>query len=143
MIDQSGHSDAFEWLPPQPQKALGDLISRADIVVDQFDVGCLGGIATEAMSYGKPVMAYIDVPSVSVFYDVLPPLMNCYTEDEIFNAIMSSRDRNALRQMGNAAANWVRLNHGINADFRELAFRICMLTGLSWRARAECMNPPI
>lgn len=137
MIEESGHANAFEWYPTQSPKALADLIVRADIVVDQFDVGCLGGIATEAMSYGKPVMTYVDRSSVSVFYDVPPPLINCRSEDEIFNAILSNQDRNLLRRMGRAADRWVRINHGINADFRELAFRICMLTGLAWPRRQD------
>lgn len=132
MIERSGHAHAFEWLPAQSPKSLAHLIARADLVVDQFDVGCLGGIATEAMSCGKAVMTYLDVPSVSVFYDVLPPLINCRSEQDIFDAIMFNRDRAALRRMGEAAARWVHINHGINADFRELVFRICMLTGLSW-----------
>lgn len=132
LVERSGKSDAFEWLPSQSPKAFADLTSRADVVVDQFDVGCLGGIATEAMSRGKSVMGYLDASSVSIFYDVLPPFLNCRSEEDIFDMIVSNQDRQALCRLGAAAERWVRINHGINSDFRELTFRIAMLTGTTW-----------
>lgn len=117
MIDARGLSDRFEWLPNLTQKEFSATVDRCDVVVDQFVVGGFGGIAIESMSKAKPVMMYIDEPTVSLCYGRKPPIFNCQTEDEIFATIMENQDRAKLQEMGLRASEWAVSNHDDPQDF--------------------------
>jgi hypothetical protein len=132
MIEASGYSGLFEWLPQLSQAELRDRILRSDVIVDQFDVGGFGGISIEAMAQGKPVMIYINDSCWPLVYDIKPPVISCQTEDEIFLAITACQDRKALGVLGETASNWVDINYRSRTHIKRLASRIAMALGKAW-----------
>ncbi|MFA6321525.1 MAG: glycosyltransferase [Candidatus Omnitrophota bacterium] len=106
MIKKSGVQDRFIWEKHLTREGLYEEFKKADVIVDQFDVGGLGGIAFEAMSFGKPVMMYLNEPCLRLVYPVMPPILNCYTEEEIYGQIIKCRDGNYLRVAGIGSAHW-------------------------------------
>ena len=60
LIGELGMERNVEWLPPLAKVRLLDAYRAADIVLDQFLIGTLGGIAPEAMACAKPVVMAFD-----------------------------------------------------------------------------------
>ncbi|MGB9115078.1 glycosyltransferase [Bradyrhizobium sp.] len=140
MINASGRADRFEWRNRVDSAGLVRLIRQADVVVDQFDVGGLGGIAIEAMGQAKAVMTFIDEQACSIYYDDMPPVINCKTEDQIFEQIMLHSDRNKIAALGQRAWEWVVSNHRKQSDVRELAVRIKLAGRGGWRLTPLASN---
>lgn len=133
IIDASAHGSSFEFFPTLTPEKLKHFITMADIIVDQFDVGGLGGIACEAMAQAKPVMIHIDKNCWPLVYDEEPPVINCQTEDEIYKAILDWADKKKLQDLGEKAEKWVRKYHDVHtADFSEFILRVCLAAGLEW-----------
>ncbi len=132
LIGQSGISGRFEWHRPVSSSELQQLFARADIVVDQFDVGGFGATALEAMAQGKSVMIHIDPTYISHSYPAPPPIINCHTEAEILAAILDHTDRPILTAKGDEAETWVRMYHAIDADFSDLIRQIGQACGQDW-----------
>ncbi|MBI4349031.1 MAG: glycosyltransferase [Elusimicrobia bacterium] len=101
-----------EWLPELERDELFLQMIEADVVVDQFDVGGLGGIAVEAMSLGAPVLTYVDERAARVQYGAdLPPVLNASVEEEIRTRLMGAADRQELCFLGRRAASWAVAHH--------------------------------
>jgi glycosyltransferase involved in cell wall biosynthesis len=133
IINESGYASSFEFLSTLTPHELKNVFIMSDMVVDQFDVGGLGGIACEAMAQAKPVMIYIDKNCWPLVYDEEPPVINCHTEDEIYNAILEWSDKKKLQDLGEKAEKWVRKYHDVHtADFSEFILRVCLAAGLEW-----------
>ncbi len=133
IINNSGFSQCFKWIPHQDRESLWQNIKKADLVVDQFDMGCFGMISMEAMAQAKPVMIYIDKNYWPLVYDEEPPVINCHTEDEIYHAILEWADKKKLQELGERAEKWVRKYHDVQtADFSEFILRVCLAAGLEW-----------
>jgi hypothetical protein len=123
----------FEWVKPTTTVKLIEYFSQSDVVIDQFNLGILGMIAMEAMAQAKPVMIHIDKNCWPLVYDEEPPVINCHTEDEIYQAILAWSDRKKLQALGERAEKWVRKYHDVHtADFSEFILRICLAAGLEW-----------
>jgi glycosyltransferase involved in cell wall biosynthesis len=133
LIKKSVYSKFFEFKDQMTPAELRENILDADIIVDQFDVGGFGGIAFETMAQAKPLMIYVDKDCWPLVYDEEPPIINCHTEDEIYNAIVEWTDRSKLKKLGEKAEKWVRIYHDVQtADFSEFILRICLGAGLKW-----------
>ena len=112
LIRNLGVEDRFIWKPHLTRDELVDEFRKADVVVDQFDVGGPGGgISMEAMSAGKPVMRYSQENCLNIFYAESPPILNCRTEEEIYEQINRCRDRTYLQNVGEKAKEWVYKHH--------------------------------
>ena len=123
----------FVWHAEKTQDTLTDFLLNSDCIVDQFDVGGFGMIAMEAMAQAKPVMIHIDKNYWPLVYDEEPPVINCHTEDEIYNAILDWADKKKLKDLGEKAEKWVRKYHDVHtADFSEFILRVCLAAGLEW-----------
>lgn len=132
-ITENNLEEYFTWHKSMKRDELHNFINKVDIVVDQFDVGGLGGIACEAMAQAKPVMIYIDENCWPLVYNEEPPVINCHTEDEIYNAILEWSDKKKLKNLGEKAEKWVRKYHDVHtADFSEFILRVCLAAGLEW-----------
>ena len=130
IIAELGVESAFEWVNSVLPHELRKLVSTADIVVDQFDVGGLGAIAMETMSLAKPLMIHLDQDCLPLIYDKAPPVLNCSTEAEIHDVILSHLDRAALHALGLRAEKWVRKNHGTEHAMEEFLLRLCLVAGI-------------
>jgi glycosyltransferase involved in cell wall biosynthesis len=129
LLRELGVGDRAIWRAELPRDELLKEIVRADVVVDQFDVGGLGGIATEAMSLSKPVMIHLDQGCAGLIYAEQPPVLNCHTEEEIYRQILDCKDWAALRRLGSNAREWVYRYHHWSTCFDLFLFHFTRLTG--------------
>ena len=121
--------DYFEW---KPQLSRDDLVNeylKADVVVDQFDVGGLGGIAVEAMALGKPAMVWTHENGYRIAYPELPPVFNAHTEEDIYCQIMRCKDRVFLQDLGQRAKEWVYKYLHWETCLDQFLFYYSLLTG--------------
>jgi glycosyltransferase involved in cell wall biosynthesis len=128
MTATSRHAERFVWMQPLTRDELFLEMARADVVVDQFDVGGLGGIAIEAMAIGKPVLIFLHPSSLNIVYAEPPPVINAHTEDEIFEQICS-HTRPELQRIGQEARRWVGQNHSWQTCLDQYLFYYSVLTG--------------
>ena len=119
----------FKWKKHLTHEQLSLEISNADVVVDQFDVGGLGGIAFQSMSLAKPVMIYLQEKSQRVLYADIPPVLNCFTGDDIYKVIMKCQNKEALSGLGRRAEEWIKSNHHWSTCLDQFIFYYTMLTG--------------
>jgi glycosyltransferase involved in cell wall biosynthesis len=124
-----GAEEYFIWTPALSRDALIAEIQRADVVVDQFDVGGLGGIAVEAMSLARPVLVYLNENALRVQYAQLPPVLNGASEVEIHTLLGRCRDRGWLNQLGQAARRWAIEHHHWSTCLDQFLFYYMLLTG--------------
>jgi glycosyltransferase involved in cell wall biosynthesis len=82
----------------------------ADIVADQFTIG-LGHSGLEAMSCGRPVLVRSDVETMGLFYEEIPPVLSCETEDEIYSQLESVLDHEFRKGIGQQARQWIMKYH--------------------------------
>jgi glycosyltransferase involved in cell wall biosynthesis len=129
LIHSLGVEDRFVWKPHLTRDELIAELHQADVVVDQFDVGGYGGISVEAMSIGKPVLVYVQENCMRLVHMELPPVLNCYTEEEIYRQIMACRDRAFLQDIGKRAKEWVYKYHGWDMYLDRFLFYYTLLTG--------------
>lgn len=129
LIHDLGVEDNFIWKPHLSRDELIDEYYKADVIVDQFDIGGLGGISIESMSAGKPVMLYIDPACARLLYPNDPPILNCHTEEEIYEQIMKCADRSFLENLGNDAREWVYKYHNYETCLDQFLFYYTLFTG--------------
>ncbi len=80
----------------------------ADIVVDQFVIGSVGTTAMEALSCGKPVIAFIYNEFYEKLYGEAPPIINSKDEHSIYNALVRLIDsRDLCKQIGLKSREWM------------------------------------
>lgn len=108
LIDEMDGERFFTWKPHLTRSEYHAELMHCDLVVDQFDVGAFGGIAVEAMAYGKAVIGFVEVNYHSLMYDREIPLVLACTEEEIETQLWRCREqeyRNSFAELGWA---WVR-----------------------------------
>ena len=129
LISELNVEDKFIWKTHLSREELFKEYQNCDVVVDQFDVGGFGGMAIEAMSLGKPLLMYCNENCMKLVYNEFPPVLNCYTDDEIFQKIMSCEDRNYLFKIGVDTLKWVNKYHNWDSYLNILLFHYTRLTG--------------
>jgi glycosyltransferase involved in cell wall biosynthesis len=129
LVEMMGMNERFSWKEHMTKEALLEEMGNAHVVVDQFDVGALGGIAIEAMSLGKPVITYVKESCARLIYHTMPPLLNCHGEDEIYGVIMRCNERLFLEKCGIDARSWALSNHHWKEYLHQFLFYYTLLTG--------------
>lgn len=129
LVGKLGVAERFIWKPELTPQELMVEFSQADVVVDQFDAGGLGGIAIEAMSLAKPVMIYIEENCRKLLYPEPVPVLNCHTESEIYEQIMRCGDRAYLKALGQQARIWATKYHNWETCLDQFLFYYALLTG--------------
>jgi len=124
-----GLEDRITWLPQLSRDELFMEFARADVIVDQFDVGSYGGITIEAMSLGRPVMVYINSATARLVYPDPMPVLNCHSEEEIHAQLVRCRDRDYLVKLGADARAWVYKYHSWESCLDQFIFYYTLLTG--------------
>jgi len=129
LVRDLGVADRFIWKSEMTRPELVAEFELADVIVDQFDVGGLGGIAVEAMSRRKPVMIYIEEACRRLVYPEPVPVLNCHSEDEILAEIQRCSDQGVRERLGQQARAWILKYHGWDTCLDEFLFRFSLLTG--------------
>ena len=84
----------------------------SDIVVDQFKLGAFGGVMFKTMSVGVPVCTYLNPELLKGLFDELPPVINCKTEEDIFNKLENLINHpSTLEELGVESRMWVKTYH--------------------------------
>jgi glycosyltransferase involved in cell wall biosynthesis len=107
LVTELGLSEIVQWRGALSHAALYGMIQDADVVVDQFDVGGMGGIAWESMALGTPVLTYLHPSSDRLSFDVPTPVLNAYTEDEILQKLRLLADPDVLRDRRRRVLDWM------------------------------------
>ena len=121
--------DKCEFLPETDREGLIKYFNKADVVVDQFDVGSSGGTCREAMSCAKPVMIYINTEYSDLVYPDRPPVLNCNTEDEIYQQLLKASDKEYREQLGRQAREWILKYHHWEKAIDKLIFHYETIVG--------------
>lgn len=130
IIEASGKADHFIWKKSLTRDEYHTELQHCDVVVDQFDIGLIGGTGVEAMSAGKPTIIYVDETTNKLLYRCdMPPVLNAHGEEEIYQCLMRCRDREFLKQAGKDSAEWAYRNHGGDSCLDTFIFHYCRLTG--------------
>jgi hypothetical protein len=92
------------------RKEMHAQVLDADIIVDQFAIGCYGTFACEGMAAGKPVVAYWD-QAAGDLAGIRPPLVNA-TPETLGEAMAELLDdRGATARIGAESLDYVRTHH--------------------------------
>ena len=101
-----------EWTSPLPVIPFERMCIAADIVVDQFKLGAFGGVVFKAMAVGAPILTYLNEALLKAQYPVLPPVINCRTEQDIVEQISELRsDALKLKALGQQSKAWISTHH--------------------------------
>ncbi len=107
LISELGIDKNIIWILPQPKYQLIKLLSAVDAVFDQFNAGSAGLLVLECMSMGIPTFIYFS-PEYESYFKEPPPVINVFTEEEIYNKIIELCTNADMRvKIGLSARNWV------------------------------------
>ncbi len=130
LIASLGIQTYFTWHKELPREKLFNLMKMSDVIVDQFDYGGFGGIAAEAMSLGKPLITYVNKNSAVLLYgNDIPPVLNSWSEQEIFEAILKCEDRNFLIENGLQSKEWIIRHHHWRNCLDKFKYYYSLLSG--------------
>jgi len=112
LIDELGCSQHVKWVEPMGMIAFEKTALASDIVVDQFKLGAFGGVMFKTMSVGVPVCTYLNPELLKGLFDELPPVINCKTEEDIFNKLENLINHpSTLEELGVESRMWVKTYH--------------------------------
>ncbi len=114
LVDHLGIKESVTFLPGLSTEELIKYIRMCDVVVDQFDIGAFGYLGLEAMSCAKPVLIYIKNDCADKCYANRPPVLNAHTEEEIYEKILSMRERSLMINVGQRSREWIMKYHDGN-----------------------------
>lgn len=107
-----GIESRVAWLPPMPERLLARYYRAVDLVLDQFQLGVFGLITPKAMACGAAVLTSYDDRHNAWCFPTAPPVVPCFSRDEIASAILRlSSDHEARRTIGAASREWVKRHH--------------------------------
>jgi glycosyltransferase involved in cell wall biosynthesis len=126
MLHELGIADRVIWVDMIPRHRLVQWYQAADITVESFYTGAIGGVPLESMACGTPVLMHLQTePSPEdqgIFYDPrelypsLPPIIEASSEDEIYRALRDHLTSPArLSEVGRAGRDWVVANSSADA----------------------------
>jgi len=129
IINASKHRDRFIWKNELSRQELVREIIQSDLIIDQFDIGIMGGITVEAMALQRPVMIYLSKKTMDMVYPVPPQMLIAHSEEEIFQELMNNSDRKKLKRIGINGRKWLLDNHGYERCLKQFLFHYSVLTG--------------
>ena len=113
LLIDNGVDEYVNWVSPLGVMAYTHTCKSAHLVIDQFKLGGFGGVIFKALAAGAPVMSYIDTEKINLRYIESPPIINCKTEDEIFQQLVYCfSNLQWLSNFGLLGQKWMRKYHG-------------------------------
>ncbi|UFX45216.1 glycosyltransferase family 4 protein [Bradyrhizobium sp. 41S5] len=80
LIQELRIEDMVSWIPSLNKAELRQLYCSSDVVVDQFRIPAIGGVAFEAMALGRRVITNLDETQSAEFFGAAPP---CLVADRV------------------------------------------------------------
>jgi len=99
------------FLPSLSQTDRIRYMTMADIIVDQFHLGCFGLGALEALSMGKTLITYFNKDFISRSYADEIPILNSKTEDDVLAALEIAHNPEFRKEIGLKAREWILKHH--------------------------------
>jgi len=76
------------WIPTLSKPQLLKLYTEVDLLVDQFNIPCIGSTPLEIFSVkGAPLITSLDDNMMKTFYGRTIPLLNCHNIDDIYQML--------------------------------------------------------
>jgi len=108
MFKHAGVEEHVTWLEHLDRDALYKEIKKSHVVVNMFAHGGAGGISFESIALGRPLMQYANPTYFQLMYGgAIPPFIECFTEDEIFEKLLWCRDTDRLPAVAQAGREWI------------------------------------
>lgn len=107
-------SECIVWHEPFNKTELLRVFGAVDAVADQFFLHVFGGITFEALCAPKSVLisATVDESIQKQYFGEEVPMLSCYTEDEIYQALYSVvYDTVDLKKIAENGQSWLKLKH--------------------------------
>jgi glycosyltransferase involved in cell wall biosynthesis len=150
MLADLGIAQRAVWVDMIPRYRLVEWFQTADITVESFFTGAIGGVPLESMACATPVMMHLkreaSPEDQGIFYDpgglypALPPLIEASTEDEILRALRENLAApSRLAEIGRAGRDWVVTYNSADAVARK--FESVYEAVLSGAFRAGTTSP--
>jgi hypothetical protein len=100
------------WIPEMRREDLHQYYAGATAVFGQFGTPVLTGVALEPLAWATPSISYFSDLTFGVpYYDVLPPIVNAETVEELVAAmVLIFGSEEAKGYLSNAGWEWVRIN---------------------------------
>jgi len=117
-LKQAGILLNFRLIEGTSYKETKQLLSQADIVIDQLRIGACGYVSTEAMALGKPVICYIRNDLVNK-YPTEIPILNA-NPDSITTVLKDLISKPEIwKELGHRGRTYVERYHSIHkvADY--------------------------
>lgn len=108
LVESLGLSDCVVWREHMTRDEFFATVCDADLVVDQFEVGGLGGIAWESMSLGTPVLMHLAQPNDLLSYDEETPILQAKSENDILAALHTASDPGWRDRQRVRIADWMK-----------------------------------
>jgi len=96
---------------PMSKNNLVRMYNEADVILDQFTLGCWGTTTPEAMACEKPVIMYYDEAAIRRCFGSLPPVLNAHKPEEIWSKMEMCQDSNLRYKCGEQGREWVKRTH--------------------------------
>lgn len=106
-----GISEKIIWIKPVPKNQLIQYYNAADVILDQFVLGSWGTSTPEAMACGKPVLMFYKKDYILRAFGEEPPILNSFTDDDIYSNLIRLRDREFAADMGRKSREWIIKTH--------------------------------
>lgn len=107
-----GINGSIKFVQVMEKRELIDFYNSVDIVADQFVLGSVGLLATEAMACGKPIIAYFLEEHFKKCYKELPPILNGKSEEAILKNLLNLTSSKAkCRLIGKKSREWAMRHH--------------------------------
>jgi hypothetical protein len=108
------------WLKPLSRPSVWKLYTHAVATIDQFRAAAFGGVALEAMALGRRLITRFDETAGAAFFRTPPPIFNCTTAGEVYDAMRAIlADPHDFRGTGAAARDWMANEHSIERQMRQ------------------------
>ncbi len=112
LIEELGCSRFVRWEPPMGIVRFNRFTQACHVVVDQFKIGALGGVAFKALAVGAPLLTYLDETAIAAVYPEVPPVVNCRSTEQIVQAAAGLiGDPGRLAQIADASRCWIGKYH--------------------------------
>ncbi|MEO6317247.1 MAG: glycosyltransferase [Acidimicrobiales bacterium] len=113
------HEEVLWARPPGSQSftrpQMAELYRNSDVVAVEFASGWFGTVALEGLAMGRPVLSYIDEPSMSDLYPGGHPVVSAFEPKEIADALERLLDPGRRRSLGDAGRRWIAEHHAAEA----------------------------
>lgn len=112
LLEKYKVANHVKWVKPLGIVGYTRMCKASHIVADQFKLGAFGGVTFKALAAGAPVMIFINNDRILQQYPEVPPVLNCSTEQDIFDELSHwYKNIDSLADRGALGRAWMKKYH--------------------------------